>query len=324
MALNSNEQTLQVISRLPQAFDKAVESGQLIFFPSTVILHVELAIEFHLRLCPALQKKPTSGDHGHNISGKKKGDHDPFAPPYETQLYIGELEEDEEKYVVLLNKFSVVPRHFLLVSKEYRSQTSPLSPSDLLQSYWLLLAAKQIDQSLIAFYNCGDASGASQLHKHIQFIPIEGDLPIEKLAKLVDIGKPSEPFSITQLPYANGIIRLPSNLGVSTKEEIKLDLLDSFLKLLDFAIMTTRHNPTQQPGPPSYNVILTLEHMYLIPRSNETYTLTTGNVISVNSLGFGGMMLAKSEEELEAIKSEGVLEILKAVGMNQSEEIDEI
>lgn len=63
---------------------------------------------------------------------------DPFAPPYNINLHVGDLkdEESQEEFVVLvrkivqpkcftglfifdiqLNKFSVVPRHFLLVTK---------------------------------------------------------------------------------------------------------------------------------------------------------------------------------------------------------------
>ena len=38
---------------------------------------------------------------------------DPFLPPYVPNLLVKECEEG----VVLLNKFCVVPRHFLLVTK---------------------------------------------------------------------------------------------------------------------------------------------------------------------------------------------------------------
>lgn len=73
---------------------------------------------------------------------------------------------------------------------------------------------------------------------------------------------------------------------------------------------------------PSYNVILTLEHLHLIPRRHETYTLQeTGESLSVNSLGFAGMLLVKSEEELEAVKKESVGKILRGVGLQNVHEL---
>lgn len=43
----------------------------------------------------------------------------------------------------------------------------------------------------------------------------------------------------------------------------------------------------------------------------------TGEKISVNALGFAGMVLVKSDEELEAVKKEGVLSVLKGVAVGK-------
>lgn len=52
--------------------------------------------------------------------------------------------------------------------------------------------------------------------------------------------------------------------------------------------------------------------MHLIPRSQEKYILTqTGEATSINSVGFAGMLLVKSDEEAEAVKKEGILNILR-------------
>jgi len=61
---------------------------------------------------------------------------------------------------------------------------------------------------------------------------------------------------------------------------------------------------------------MTLEHMHLIPRRRDTYTIeSTGHRVSVNSLGFAGHILVRSEEELEAVKGEGVGNILRGVAL---------
>lgn len=210
---------------------------------------------------------------------------------------------------------------------EYNSQTSPLTPTQLLQSYLLLLAAQQAGERYMAFFNCGRDSGASQPHKHIQFLPVDANgPPMERLAKSQIVEKPDEPFTIDRLPYANFVYRLPSgNMRATSSEELVLDTLsEAFLQLLDLCIASVRLIPDHPTGPPSYNFILTLEHMYLIPRSKEEHVLDkTGERINVNSLGFAGMLLVKNEAELEALKEEGVVKLLKDVGVSKRQSNEE-
>ena len=98
-------------------------------------------------------------------------------------------------------------------------------------------------------------------------------------------------------------------------------LADAFLSLLDLAIQTVRHDPSYPAGAPSYNVLLTLEHVHVVPRRRETYALAgTGERLSVNALGFAGMLLVKSERELEAVKEEGVTKILRGVALEAEHE----
>jgi len=88
------------------------------------------------------------------------------------------------------------------------------------------------------------------------------------------------------------------------------------MALLDLAISSVRHNPEHPVGLPSYNVILTRTHLYVIPRKCEMHRLQeTGDKLSVNSLGFAGYLLVKSERELEAVRKEGVVTILNDVGV---------
>ena len=89
------------------------------------------------------------------------------------------------------------------------------------------------------------------------------------------------------------------------------------MELLDLALSTFRRDPPESPNgsssrtPISYNVILTLEHMHIIPRKQETHILTeTGDSLSINSMGFAGCLLVKSEKEFEAVVKEGVGRIL--------------
>ncbi|KAG7098802.1 hypothetical protein E1B28_000707 [Marasmius oreades] len=313
----------EIIAKLPSQYEKALASGDLFFFPSSVHHHYESGVEYEIRLCPALQKKPQlpPPDFSSTVETPKNDSKpfDPFAPPYNTGLFVGYLRDqrqDEEEYVILLNKYCVVPEHFLLVTKEFRLQSSPPTPDDLFNAYALIVAARKKLKNVIAFYNCGELSGASQAHKHLQLIEIEGDgPPIEAIARQIHLETPDKPFSVTRLPYANHVVRFPSNLATSKPEVVEGLLTQSFVSLMDLAISSIRYDVDYPSGKASYNVILTLEHMHIIPRQTDIYTLDTGSTLNINSLGFAGMFLVKSDEELEAVKKEGVTKILRAVGV---------
>ena len=86
------------------------------------------------------------------------------------------------------------------------------------------------------------------------------------------------------------------------------------MTLLDLVI----NNIRRPPGKPSFNVLLTLEHLHLIPRRQEVHRLeVTGEDLPVNALGFTDMLLVKSEVELEAVKSEGAGKIPRAVACEE-------
>lgn len=70
--------------------------------------------QFEIRLCPSLankEKAVTSAQDVHPMTQKgPKGN--PFLPPYKEGLYIGEITEDDEPFVILVSSM-----HFLLGSK---------------------------------------------------------------------------------------------------------------------------------------------------------------------------------------------------------------
>jgi ATP adenylyltransferase len=334
-----------IISQVPTQFTRAKEGGDLFFFPSTVHKHSENNVDFEIRLCPALEQKPVLPtprfETAPLLEAIKKKISDPFMPPYNTGLYIGEMKDEleENEYVVLLNKFAVVEGHFLLITKKFESQTSPLSPSDLVTTYRLLQESKKQGRNIFAFYNCGDNSGASQPHKHLQLIPCpDGDAPpIERLARTARLESPDKPFMISSLPHAHYILRLPQHLSTLASNsptdlaQLETVLSGAFITLLDLVFSTLRHleQDGSKPARPSYNAILTLDHLHLVPRFRESYSLSSSapapashleiasnkdDVVSVNSLGFAGMFLVKSQEQLEKVQKEGLARILTSVG----------
>ncbi|KPV78423.1 uncharacterized protein RHOBADRAFT_40970 [Rhodotorula graminis WP1] len=335
--------------RLKSQYNAALKAGSLHFTDSDEVELEDEAtgIPFEVRYAPALAKKPTANkDSGSTASTADDSKPvDPFAPPYQQDLLVAEetVKEDDddagEGFVVLLNKFCVTPRHFLLVTKDFRKQTTPVSPLETFTA-WSILKQLGSREKHLAFFNCGDESGASQPHKHLQFIPIStGMAPFDSYIDAHKPAKPQQPFQLP-LPYANftALIDPPSS---ASRSDLVAYLGQRFLELLDLMIDHRRRLSLSDPAALgldaptrgmrlselSYNVVMTQQYLHLVPRRREKYTARAssdvdgggegapGRTVSVNALGFAGMVLVKDEATLEVVKRVGVLEVLKEVGL---------
>lgn len=82
-------------------------------------------------------------------------------------------------HILVLNKFPIIANHFILATKDYKRQTHLLEEEDVYQTYrclrqWSRPASYGAQQGrLFGFFNSGDHSGASQPHRHVQFLPVE-------------------------------------------------------------------------------------------------------------------------------------------------------
>ena len=119
---------------------------------------------------------------------------DPFNDP-PSELLVTELPETEPTHFVVLNKFPVIANHFILATKAYKKQTDLLEQDDLQLTYACLSAWEESSQvkpgqKLFAFFNSGEHSGASQPHRHLQFLPLEQmkeGAPTEDWHLLIDL-----------------------------------------------------------------------------------------------------------------------------------------
>ncbi|KTW28904.1 hypothetical protein T552_01532 [Pneumocystis carinii B80] len=274
-----------------KTYVQAKNLGALTFTESIQEKIQEDRINFQLSYVPFIKKKEN-----HNTSDQ----HifiDPFDPP-EPSLYIQNVGDE---YFIVLNKFPIIPRHFLLVTKEFKKQTEGLLINDITVIWECLNSMK--DRHL-AFYNCGPQSGASQPHKHIQFISLK-DNAVSTLYpdEIINIkNSVKNPWSHPKIPFIHYISPIVSS---SPK-----DLSDMFSKLLLF---TTKASQTFKMDEISYNFAMTKQWMFMVPRVMESW-----NNISVNTTGMVGMLLVKSEEELNLVKNTGVLEILRQLGIDKN------
>ncbi|KAG5439562.1 hypothetical protein PCANB_002138 [Pneumocystis canis] len=266
--------------------------GTLIFIESTQE-KIQEDVDLQLRYVPSLKKKK-----GNLRTFNQHLIIDPFDPP-EPSLYVQDVGND---YFIVLNKFSIVPRHFLLVTKDFKEQTEGLLLDDIIPIWECLNSIK--DEHMM-FYNCGPQSGASQLHKHVQFISLkESDMPVlypdEVCKNIIDV---KTPHSHPKIPFIHYIFPIFSYYSPK-------DLADMFSKLLSLVLKALQ---THKIPEVSYNFAMTKRWMFITPRVMESW-----NYISVNTVGMLGMFLVKSEEELNLVKNTGILKILEQLGISKN------
>lgn len=148
--------------RIHVQFEAAVISGHLFFAQSTVEVVEESGIKFHLRLAPSLAKKPTgmikAAAAVPEESRKPPASvFNPFLTP-DRELIIMEFDQ----HLLLLNKFSIVKGHVLVVTKEWQSQSDLIKSRDFQAAHSILCMTDDDGKSkeYIGFYNCGPESGA--------------------------------------------------------------------------------------------------------------------------------------------------------------------
>ncbi|KAK7736965.1 bifunctional AP-4-A phosphorylase/ADP sulfurylase [Cytospora paraplurivora] len=166
---NMGRSHFQAPGKLPELvksrFINAKANGDIHFYPTQVTVLSPASVPFQLRFSPTLAIKPKGPPPSPN-TGKPI---DPFeSPPLASR--IGEVGDD---HTLLLNKFAIVPEHFLVITNSFEKQTDLLQAGDLAATYACIKAYREEGLELFAFFNSGPHSGASQPHRHLQLLPVE-------------------------------------------------------------------------------------------------------------------------------------------------------
>lgn len=211
----------------------------------------------------------------------------PFLPP-DPALTVGPI---GERHLGVLNKFPVIARHLLIVTTGFEEQTAPLSTSD-----FGALSAVLRELGGLGFYNGGPDAGASQRHKHLQWIPAHDDMPeAQWLLAGLPPAPPGQPTEHPALPWRQRVVRLPECTECALAQAFNTACRD-----LDL-------DPSSDPMPP-YNLLVTRDWLMLVPRTQEHHA-----GISVNALGFAGSLFVRHPEQIELIRQLTPLRLLAAV-----------
>ncbi|KAH0537405.1 hypothetical protein FGG08_005804 [Glutinoglossum americanum] len=166
-------------SAVKERYRSALSGGHLVFSPTHLAVIHAGGVPFQLRYCPALSKKPQAPP-----TAQPANKPNPFLNPSK-DLLVAQIPNVIPTHNIIINKFPVIPHHFILSTIVFKPQTDLLEGQDLGVAYsclqeWEASAGATIGlgrPSLFAFFNSGEHSGASQPHRHIQFLPIEDMAP---------------------------------------------------------------------------------------------------------------------------------------------------
>jgi ATP adenylyltransferase len=89
------------------------------------------------------------------------------------------------------------------------------------------------------------------------------------------------------------------------------DMLQQYLDMLRSVGLLGSGTGGEKVGPRPYNLLVTRQWMFLVPRSTECF-----RGISVNALGFVGGVLVRDEEQFNLLKKVGPMTALQHVAMS--------
>ncbi len=276
--------------QLDQTVTRATARGALQSIRTEQTTVTQSGIGFLVRWVSSLAHKDAARV---SAAGRRDPDFNPFLPP-EPDLTVGPL---GQHHLAVLNKYPVIPNHLLIVTRAFVEQTAPLTAAD-----FDALGTVMSRLGGLGFYNGGTLAGASQRHKHLQWIPAS-PLSVDMTAITAALPGNAPPLSVATHPglaWRHRFVALPEPTGTGKPGE---DLYRAFR----IACEAVGMDPDDDPMPP-YNLLVDARWLYLLPRSQEHFA-----EISVNALGFAGSLFVRRPEQIETVRRIGPLGLLAAV-----------
>ncbi|OAP63598.1 hypothetical protein AYL99_02825 [Fonsecaea erecta] len=321
--------------RVSQKFQTAFKAKDILFSETSLAyLQARGGASFQLRYCPALKKKP-QGD----TSGRKKEPSGPKFDPFENppaELLVAQIPAQNPSHALVLNKYPVIHNHFIIATKANKPQTDLLEEDDIGLTHTCLRAwqDQRHDGSsprLFAFFNSGEHSGASQVHRHLQFLPVEdmaGSSNGEWRLLIDRMNVPAHPhlplFQDPSLPILHFSTPLEPDASAA-------DLHSKYVLLMRAALCATQSSgqpldqglAIEQNGKTlvSYNLAMTTDRMAICPRKQEAACIPGAgpeSSVAINGTILAGTLMVKDETEWDVLRRNHSLidEILASIGFS--------
>jgi ATP adenylyltransferase len=255
--------------------ESALAAGVMHSFECELEVVSDGGVDFVLRRATHFPKGETAAGRGPEAA---KLPSNPFLSP-EPALVVEAL---GDTHVALLNKFSVLREHLLVVTRTFVDQRTPLDLAD-----FEALARVMDGAEVLAFYNGGREAGASQGHKHLQVVT----LPLSPrravpMASLLEPGGPRPPFPHAFLPLAPGELARP-------------------------VAMLAKYQAAMQEarvGERAYNMVLVREGLLVVPRVRDKFA-----DVSINALAFAGSLFVRDAAHRDRLVEAGLMNALQGV-----------
>ncbi len=274
---------------------EARHSGAIQSIPTRAELIEQNGVAFRVHVIKDLAKKEAVKATQPNAN--------PFLP-YDPALFIAEL---SPTHLALMNKFNVVEHHLLIVTRACEDQQTQLTQKDCEA---LLIALTEIDG--LVFYNAGSVAGASQLHKHLQLIPLGDSTPRLPIEPLLRFAQPAGTnCTVPGFPFRHAYAAMDPE-WTDPQKYSGASFLASYQALLrDAGLSVDAAVGSHAPTAP-YNLLVTRKWLLLVPRSQEHF-----KTISINALGFAGEFLVKDDTQLATLMTHGPMTALQSVAVRQ-------
>lgn len=271
-------------------------------------------MQFQLRYSPALASKPKAPPTPKDPNAKR---FNPFEDP-SPSLLVAQL---PPAHRLVLNKFAVVPEHFILATKEVKPQTHVLEEDDIAAAYACVEAYAREGQELFVFFNSGEHSGASQPHRHLQLLPVarmkDGLEQVERGGSWSVLADKLEVLE-QPLPFAVLTSAATPDMSVKARHEAYVDMYKRAVK----AVSPEAEAPGEGKAKISYNFAMTRTSMAICPRTAEGAVIRNKMDVEVGQVALNGTLLAgtalvKSQAEWDAlVENPGLLHgVLKEIGI---------
>ncbi|OTB20389.1 hypothetical protein K445DRAFT_312837 [Daldinia sp. EC12] len=295
------------------AFDAARTNGDLTYYPTQVAILTPNSIPFQLRFSPALALKPKAP--------KPKEPHGKPFNPFENPSPAMLIADLPPSHRLVLNKFAVVPEHFILITREFKHQTHVLEEADIAATFACIQAYRTNGQELFAFFNSGPHSGASQPHRHLQLLPVERMKDgLEGVSRGGEWSILAERVAESEkvLPFNVFTTNMHSDMTAKERHSAYLELYRSAVK----AAFPDREANSEGEAMISYNFAMTSNSMALCPRTAEGAVIKDKSgqdvgVVSLNGTVLAGTALVKNEAEWNVLREDPdqLFNVLKGIGL---------
>jgi ATP adenylyltransferase len=263
----------------------------------------DAGVNFLVRTVSSLQRKRDDRRRNRERERVTGRPFNPFLPP-EPDLSVGGI---GDSHIGVLNKFNVLEQHLLIVTRQFEPQEMLLTRADL-TALWLVL--REIDG--LGFYNGGAEAGASQGHKHLQLVPLPlapGLISVPMASLFPTRLEPCVLVSVRQLPFRHTFCRLPGGIWEDPPRAADVSF-ELYRRMCEHCgIRPRERDGTRLQGAP-YNLLVQRSWMMLVPRLKEHW-----GGVSINGLGYAGSLFVRNGKELQRVRGEGPMRVLKKVSL---------